>query len=58
MLMLNTLIRRNLSNEIINEIKFLYLSGIKQINIANKINIPKSSVRTVVQRLRKNGKIK
>lgn len=58
MLMLNTLTRRNLSDKIINEIKFLYISGIKQFNIANKMNIPKSSVRTVIQRLRKNEEIK
>lgn len=52
------LTKRNLSDEIINKIKLLYLSGIKQTDIADKINIPKSSVRTVVQRLRKYGEVK
>ena len=57
LLMLTKLSRRNLSNDVINNIENLYRSGMMQIKIANTINIPNSSVKTVVQRLRKYGKV-
>jgi DNA-binding MarR family transcriptional regulator len=55
--MLTTLTKRNLSNKIIDDILEYYNMKIKQSEIANILKIPKSSVRTVIQRLRKNGKI-
>jgi hypothetical protein len=57
LLMLTKLSRRNLSNDVINNIESLYCLGMKQIKIANIINIPNSSVKTVIQRLRKHGKV-
>jgi intein/homing endonuclease len=57
-LMLTKLIKRNLSDEIINNIRISYCSGMKQFQIANDNNMPKSSVRTVIQRLRKYGEVK
>jgi hypothetical protein len=57
MLMLNNLSKRNLSDDMINDIKLYYISGMKQVKISEIIEIPKSSVRTVIQRLRKHGKI-
>ena len=57
LLMLNKLTKKNLSNDKINEIKTLYCSGMKQFQIANINNMPKSSVRTVIQRLRKYGEV-
>lgn len=54
---INNLKRRNLSNEVINEIKMLYLSGMAQVEISKIKKIPKSSIRTVIQRLRKHGEI-
>jgi hypothetical protein len=56
-LMVNSLTRRNLSIEIINEIKILYLSGMKQVKISKTKNILNSTVRTVIQRLRRYGEI-
>jgi DNA-binding transcriptional regulator LsrR (DeoR family) len=56
--MLTKLIKRNLSDEIINNIRISYCSGMKQFQIANDNNMPKSSVRTVIQRLRKYGEVK
>lgn len=57
-LMLTSLNRRNLSDDDISEIKQLYISGMKQFEIANMKKMPKSSVRNVIQRLRKYGEIK
>lgn len=55
---LNGLDRRHIKSEIINEIKSLYLNGYRQFEIANMKNMPKSSIRTIIQRLRKYGEIK
>jgi len=49
--------RRNIPQNTINEIKKLYISGNKQYEIANKLKIPNSSIRCVIQRLRKNNEI-
>lgn len=49
--------KRNHSFEIINEVKNLYLKGISQKDIHLILAIPYSSVRNVVQRLRKLKKI-
>jgi len=57
-LMLNKLTRRNLSDEQINDIKLLYVSGMKQVEISKIKEMPKSSIRGVIQRLRKHGKVK
>jgi len=46
---------RNLNNTIINQIKEFYLSGMKQCEIYKKLNMPFSSVRGCIQRLRKKG---
>jgi hypothetical protein len=48
---------RNFSNKIILEIKQMYLDGIKQSDISKKLNLKASSVRCVIQRLRKKNKI-
>jgi hypothetical protein len=56
--MIGELSRRYVSARIISEIEVLYLSGVRQFEIANMKNLPKSSVRTIIQRLRKNGKIR
>lgn len=45
--------KRNYSLEIINEIKTMYLRGLSQKEIHLKLSIPFSSVRNIVQRLRK-----
>lgn len=50
---IKNLSRRNISDNIINRIKELYLKDIKQSIIAEKLYLPKSSVRCVIQRLRK-----
>jgi hypothetical protein len=55
-IMINKLKKRKLDNIKILEIEKLYCSGIKQFQIANIKNMPKSSVRSVIQRFRKNGK--
>ena len=49
--------KRNHSFEIIDEVKNLYLKGISQKDIHLILAIPYSSVRNVVQRLRKLKKI-
>lgn len=56
--MLNSLTKRNLSNNIVEDIKVLYMSGKKQVEISEIKNLPNSSVRTVIQRLRKHGEVK
>lgn len=55
---LNLLKRRYLSEIVVNNIKNHYLNDLKQIEISKIEKIPYSTVRTVIQRLRKNGKIK
>lgn len=57
-LMLTSLNRRNLSSDVICEIKSLYVLGMKQFQIANIKKMPKSTIRNVIQRLRKHGEIK
>ena len=47
------LLRQRISDEKINEIKIYYTSGLKQFEISEKMGIPKSTVRSIVQRLRK-----
>ncbi len=49
--------KRNFKNEIVLEIKQMYLSNIKQSDISKKLNLKASSVRCVIQRLRKNKEI-
>ena len=49
--------KRNHSFEIIDEVKNLYLKGISQKDIHLTLAIPYSSVRNIVQRLRKLKKI-
>ena len=56
--MLDNLNKRNINKTIIEDILVLYLSGVKQIEIAKIKNMPSSSIRSIIQRLRKNGKIK
>ena len=51
LLMLTKLSRRNLSNDVINNIENLYRLGIMQVKIAKMVNIPNSSVKTVIQRI-------
>lgn len=51
------LLKQRISTETINKIKNDYINGLKQFQIGEKMNIPKSSVRAVVQRLRKNGEV-
>lgn len=55
---LNYLDKRKLSPLIITQIKEQYLSGLKQYEIANKMFLPKSTVRGLIQRLRKKESIK
>jgi len=50
--------KRKLSPLIITQIKEQYLSGLKQYEIANKMFLPKSTVRGLIQRLRKKESIK
>jgi len=57
MLMLEGLKKRNILDETISDISELYCFGLKQTEIARIKGMPSSSVRTVVQRLRKHGKI-
>lgn len=57
-LMLTSLKRRNLSNDVINEIKSLYVSGMKQSQIIDIKKMPKSTIKNVIQRLRKHGEVK
>lgn len=57
-IMLNNLNKRNINETIIEDILELYLSGIKQIEIGKIKKMPSSSIRSIIQRLRKNGKIK
>lgn len=52
---LNNMIKRHFSEKTIDEIKKLYNSGIGQKKISNKLGIKHSSVRCVIQRLRKNN---
>jgi len=47
------LLKQRFSPDIVNEIKNNYLNGLKQYEIGLKMNIPKSSIRCVIQRLRK-----
>jgi hypothetical protein len=54
---LNYLDKRKLSTLIITQIKEQYLSGLKQYEIANKMFLPKSTVRGVIQRLRKKESV-
>ena len=49
--------KRDLTDTIISNIKALYLAGKKQIDISKELNIKPSSVRGVIQRLRKKGVI-
>lgn len=55
---INGLGRRNLSPETITLIKNNYLEGVTQKEIHLKLNLPFSTVRTVINRLRKNKEIK
>lgn len=55
---LSKLEKRKVLPPIINQIQEYYLSGMKQFKIAEKMNLPKSSVRGIVQRLRKKNKVK
>jgi len=57
-IMLTTLTKRRLSDDTKNEILRLYNLKIRQSEIANILNLPKSSVRGAIQRLKKYGKIK
>jgi DNA-directed RNA polymerase specialized sigma24 family protein len=50
---LNQLEKRKLSKLIIKQIENYYLSGMKQFEIAREMKIPNSTVRGVIQRLRK-----
>lgn len=50
--MLNTLTRRNQSLNTIEKIKSLYNSGLKQFEISKKLEIPFSTIRSTIQRLR------
>jgi hypothetical protein len=54
---LNYLDKRKLSESAIAQIKEQYLSGLKQYEIADKMCFPKSTVRGVIQRLRKKENI-
>ena len=50
---LKSVTRRNISDELITEIKNMYLNNIRQIDISDKLGLPYSSVRCVIQRLRR-----
>lgn len=54
---INNIERRNLDSDTINNIKNLYEQGLSQKTIHEKLNLPYSSVRGVIQRLRKINKI-
>jgi hypothetical protein len=54
---LKTMNKRNFKNETVLEIKQMYLNNIKQSEISKKLNLKASSVRCVIQRLRKNKEI-
>lgn len=56
--MLLKLNKRNVSDEVINKIAEYYLLNMKQSEIADILKMPQSSIRSIVQRLRKNGKLK
>ena len=49
--------KRKFNDTLISEIKTMYLDNIKQTEIAKKLNIKPSSIRCVIQRLRKHNEI-
>lgn len=49
--------KRKITKSVINEIKTLYLAGEKQSQIYKSLNVPFSSVRGIIQRLRKNNEL-
>ena len=50
--------RRKIKEEVLKEVENLYKKGISQKKIHSLLKIPYSSVRTIVQRLRKKGVLK
>ena len=54
---ISNLSKRNISKEIIDEIEKLYILKTSQKNIHILLNIPYSSVRTIIRKLRKENKI-
>ena len=50
--------RRNIPDKIINNIKELYNKNIKQSVIAKQLSIPSSTIRCIIQRLRKQNIIR
>jgi len=51
----NNMTKRDFTDNMINEIKTLYDEGLTQKSISDKLNLKYSSVRCVIQRLRKSG---